>query len=258
MSKPIVLSPTATSKYRLCRRLYAFEYNEGLRPPPSPKQEFGTTVHKYLERWLKEGIYPDDSPAGLTARQGIDKGWLPKPDPRLLVEGKFEFVVRKGLLAAGYIDCIAPPEVTESDPLVIDHKSTSDLRWAKTEEQLLVDPQVILYGIWAMLHWKLSSVRARWVYYAATNPSDENQPRQPRGAKPVEVQLSTQSPAIMESVERLLNDFEEMARIRIENQPGLSFKPSPESCGAFGGCPHIGRCNLSPGDRLAAYMENGY
>jgi hypothetical protein len=257
MTKPLVLSPTAVTKFRLCRRLYAFEYNENLRPPPSAKQQFGTDVHKQLEKWLKEGKEPDESSEGRTAWQGIEKGWLPEPDPRLLIEQRFEFPIRAGLSLGGYIDCAVPPGVMGDDPMVIDHKSTSDLRWAKTEEQLLTDPQVLIYGIWAMLKWESPTVRCRWVYYAATNPTDD-QPRQPRGAKPVEVQLSTQSPDVMQRIKYLLDDLDTMATIRAGNQPGLSFSPNPASCGIFGGCPHVDRCNLSPGDRLAAYMESGY
>lgn len=257
VSKPLVLSPTAVSKYRQCERLYAFEYNEGLRPPPSTKQEFGIAVHKQLERWLRDGVACDDTPEGRTAYQGIEKGWLPKPDSRLIVESRFELPVRDGLSVAGYIDCVAPPEVTGEDPLIIDHKSTSDLRWAKTEEQLLIDPQTLIYGMWAMLHFQCPTARARWLYYAATNPKDDS-PRQPRGAKPVEVQLSNKSPAFMEGIQTLLADFEAMASIRAGNQPGLSFPPTPESCGAFGGCFHMERCNLTASDRLAAYIEKGY
>jgi len=48
------LSPSAVAKYRSCQRLYAFEYNQGFKPPTSPKQQFGKDVHAYLEKWLRE------------------------------------------------------------------------------------------------------------------------------------------------------------------------------------------------------------
>lgn len=250
-------SPTAVTKYRRCKRLYAFEYNEGFRPPPSEKQEFGLELHKQLERWLKKGKYPDDSSVGLTARQAIDKGWLPKPNEKLLVESMFEYSIKKGLGIAGYIDCVVPPWLTKAEPLVIDHKSTSDLRWAKTEEELLTDPQSLLYGVWAMLFFKLPQVRSRWVYYAASNPKDGS-PRKPRGAKPVEVLISNQDKQVMDAIEILVADLECMAVIRKEKKGGLSFEPNVEACGSYGGCPHIERCNLTPGDTLAAYMAKGY
>jgi len=250
-------SSSAVDKYRRCTRLYAFEYNEKIKPPSSDKQEFGLKVHKKLEKWLKEGKYPDDSPEGLTAKQAIDKGWLPEPNPKLLIEDMFVFSIRKGLGIAGYVDCMVPPELTGIEPLVIDHKSTSDLRWAKTEEELLVNPQVIIYCVRAMLKFNVPKVRARWIYYAASNPKDGS-PRKPRGVKPVEVIVSNKDPKVIETIEQLVQDLESMAVIRAENKPGLSFNPSPESCELFGGCPHIERCNLTPGDRLAAYMSKVY
>jgi hypothetical protein len=250
-------SPSATDKFRRCLRLYAFEYNEKIKPPPSDKQEFGLEVHKQLERWLKKGKRPDDSSAGLTAQQAIDKGWLPKPNPKLLVESMFEFSIRKGLGIAGYIDCLVPPEITGAEPLIIDHKTTSDLRWAKSEEELLLDPQVLIYCIRAMLLYKSPKARARWIYYAASNPKDGS-PRKPRGAKPVEVLISNQNSKVMGVIENLVTDLEAMAVIRKENKSGLSFEPNPEACGRFGGCPHLDRCNLTPGDKLAAYISRGY
>jgi hypothetical protein len=260
----LFFSPSAVNKYRRCKRLYAFEYNEKIKLPPSEKQEFGLEVHKKLELWLKKEEYPDDSPAGLVARQSIDKGWLPKPNPKLLVEYEFEFPVvefelgkTKGLSGFGYIDCVVPPELTGAEPMVIDHKSTSDLRWAMTEEELLTDPQSLIYSVWAMLHFNVPKVRARWIYYAASNPQDGS-PREPRGVKPVEVLISNQDAMVMSAIPEILKDFTAMAVIRRERRIGLSFDPTPESCGMYGGCPHIERCNLTPGDRLASYIERGY
>jgi hypothetical protein len=94
---------------------------------------FGTAVHAQLERWLREGVKPDDTPAGRTAAQGLQ--WLPHPDTRLLLEQKFVFAVTDEISAGGIIDCLVPPEIG-NEVIVVDHKSTSDLRWAKTEEQL--------------------------------------------------------------------------------------------------------------------------
>jgi len=243
----IVLSPTAVSKFRLCKRAYAFEYNEGLRAPSTVKQQFGTDVHAQIERWLRTGQPPDNTPEGRTAKQGLQ--WLPPPDPRLGLEQRFEFPVTSEISVGGFVDCFAPPEITGAEPLLIDNKTTSDLRWAKTEEQLESDPQAVIYAVWVMLKWQAPVVRVRWVYYAATN----DEPRAPRGSKPVEILLT--SKAVLPAVDLLVRDFEEMAGIRREKQLGAALPPSPESCSMFGGCIHQPRCNLSPGDRLAAFID---
>ena len=252
------VSPTQVSKARRCWRIIAFEYVEGIKPPPSVKQVFGTDVHKQLERWLSKGVPPDDTPEGRTAKQGIKKGWLPTPGPHLMTEHRMRYQVIPGVFIKGYIDCVAPYEISEkiSGPLVIDHKTTSDLRWAKTEEELASDPQALMYVAWAMLHFGVPEVLARWVYYAASNPTGKS-PRAPRGAKPVQRLFDSRDPAFIELVAGILRDVHRIVYIRRTGIKALDLPPSPGSCGMYGGCAHEYRCNLSGGDRIAAYMGQG-
>lgn len=251
--KPLVLSPSAVARYRQCARAYAFEYVEKLRPPTSPKQQFGLDVHKQLEDWLWTGLAPDDTPVGRVAAQGIQKGWLPVPDARLRLEHRFLFPVGQGVELGGYVDCVAPPGVSGPEPLVIDHKTTSDLRWSETPADLESDPQALIYSLWAMLEWSVPTVRARWIYYAASNPNLG--PRKPHGAKPVEVLLDCRSPVFATALRRLLLDLGEMTKIRRGEVKGLACDPNPRSCGSYGGCYHLHRCKLSPLDALAAYLK---
>ena len=240
------LSPSAIVSFRTCRRLYAFTYVEGLRGPSSPAQQFGTEVHKQLERWLTCGTPPDDSPPGRVAEQGL--GWLPAPSDELLVEHPFSIPLEEDLELMGFIDCVRPGPV----PLLIDHKSCADLRWAKTEAQLRVDPQALVYSLWAMLEWGAPEVQARWTYFSATTGGPG--PRKPRGAKPVEVLLAAEDPAYQGAVEVLLADCYQMAALRRAARPALLQPPTPSSCGLYGGCPFLSRCNLTQQDRLGAYF----
>jgi len=252
--KKIRSSASQVSKFRRCRRAFAFEYVEGLRPPPSTKQEFGLEMHSELEQWLKQNKPPSDSPAGETARQGIEKGWLPIPSDHLLVEKKFVFEWVPGVEMIGYIDCVDPPRQFDTDyPIVIDHKSTSDLRWAMSFSQLASDPQAIIYSVWAMLEYEKPQVRARWIYYAASNP--RNGPRKPRGAKPVEVLFDSRDLDFQAKVSSISSDLIEIAQIRREEIKGLELPPSPESCEVFGGCFHKSICSLSTEDKIEGYMK---
>lgn len=248
------LSPSAVACYRICKRKYAYEYNEGLRPPSTVKQEFGTEVHRQLELWLREARVPDDTPAGRTAKQGIDKGLLPVPSPTLLIERSFVLPidVERELEVGGFIDCLCPPDGVD-EPLLVDHKTTSSLTWAKEPEALKRDPQALLYGMWAMLRYKVPAARARWIYYAATNPKEGA--RKPAGCRSVEVRVTLDDPEVLAGIHALLVDLGRMAAIRRGGKPGLSFPASPESCGVYGGCPHLERCNLSPEAVLQSYFE---
>jgi len=245
------ISATQINKYRRCQRLYAFEYVEGHKPPPSKKQEFGSAVHKQLEEWLRLGRAPDDSPEGRVAKQGIKNGWLPTPRSGLLVEHEFSFSWFPGVEMIGFIDCVEPDD---EEPLVIDHKTTSDLRWAMGVDDLRKDPQALLYAVWAAKHYRAPVVRARWLYYAASNP--KTGPRKPAGARPVEVKFDCRQKAFIDEVKALNDDIAAIARIRKRKTPALDLPASPGACEMYGGCFHRDeRCRLTGPEKLAAYLR---
>jgi len=230
--------------------MFGFEYVEGLKPPTSPKQQFGTDVHKVLEHWLMTGKI-DDSIEAEVAKQGVP--WIPPPDTRLLTEHNINFKWNDRASINGYIDCIRPPTMFPYEALVVDHKTTSDLRWAMSASELMDDPQALIYSIWAMLTYEVKEVAARWVYYAATNP--DKGPRKPRGSKPIEVKFEANDSIFLDKVARLHQDIERIVFIRSNEIKGSELIPNPSSCGMYGGCFHQERCTLSADDRLDAYFK---
>ena len=243
-------SPSQLVKYRRCRRMYAFEYVEGFFPASSDKQSFGTAVHSQLERWFKHSKPPENNPEGEVAKQGLR--WLPVPSKTLLVEHHFEIPWNKNFDVGGYIDCVERGERL----IIIDHKTTSDLKWAKTEGQLAVDEQAIIYSAWAMLHFQEKEALARWVYYSASNPASGR--RKPQGSKPVETVFRYDDNLLHLKLSKINTDFNDMYRIRKEEIKGSSLLPSPESCGMYGGCPHreARRCeDLNPEDIFFSKMD---
>ena len=254
MPKKLKVSASQINKVRQCKRLYAFEYVEKLRPPSSPKQQFGLDVHDALEKWIKESKLPDDSAAGRMAKMAITKKVIPAPDKKLLAEEEFTFAWNDRVDVGGFLDLQIPPELLDSGvPIVTDYKTTSDLRWAKSRLQLSQDAQAILYSIKAMFTWTVQKVVAKWIYLVSTAPKSGN--RKPTGVKPVIVEFDAHDPEFQKEVRAIDSDIEEIYRIRSLNIRGLSLPPSPEACEDFGGCFHKGRCNLSPEDKLGSFME---
>lgn len=243
------LSASQVSKFLSCPRAYAFEYVEGKRPPSSPKQQFGKDVHSQLENWLRHATPPDDSAAGRVAEQGIRSNWLPVPGEHLMVEKEFLIPWFDDVQMYGFVDCCEPG----STPLIIDHKSTSSLKWAKTVEELKTDPQALIYSLWAALEFRAPEVRARWIYYSASNP--KTGPRRPTGALPVETTFVTGSSEYIEKVERLIETTEKMVLIRKDGIPGMNCSPNPKSCNDYGGCFHREYCGLSADDSIDAYFR---
>lgn len=239
------LSATQIKKFRDCERLIGFEYNEHIKPLPTDKQQFGSDVHKQLENWFRKGKAPDRSAPGQVAASGLK--WLPTPDRSFGVEKKFELQWLPSVFMIGYVDLAVP-----SDRLVIDHKSTSDLRWAMTTEQLATDPQAIIYAVWGMVEWQVNEVTARWVYYAASNP--KTGARKPRGCKPIECSFNSKEQSFMSLVGQITKDSRRIVEIRRSGEKGLELKASPGSCGNFGGCPHRELCDLPAESSIDRYF----
>lgn len=248
------ISPTQIEKYRRCHRLIGYEYVENIKAPSSKKQEFGSAVHAKLETWLRGGKMPDDSPEGKTAKQAILRGWLPVPSPALLVETEFVIPVSDTLEISGRIDCIAPPDKNEY-AIVIDHKTTSSLKWAKKTHELWNDPQAAIYSVYAALTYSAQYVKARWVYYAASNPVDGGM-RRPTGAMPVEICFDVASAAFIEQWEQIQYDCAAIERIRTQQVKACDLAATPASCTAFGGCFFREHCNFNGDLALQTAIEN--
>lgn len=250
MSKPHLISPSQIKTWRMCRAAWAFDKIEGKKSPPTASQQFGTEVHSHLETWLSKSKLPDDSPQGLTAKQGLH--YLPAPTGDLLVEETMKY--RTGALPPnvylfGYVDLIQPPR------LIIDHKTTANLKWAMSLKEFKEDPQAIIYSRYLMERFEVEEVTARWVYYSASKPRD-GRPRKPNGHKKVEHDFHLKDPEFQSSWLRIVED---VSAIHVAKKTWKSANEDAEknhsACRMYGGCPHLGYCTKQPGDTIAAYMR---
>lgn len=246
--------PTQVKRYRQCARLIGFIYVEDIKPPPSPKQEFGSEGHKHLERWLKDGLMPPNTPSGRTAQQGLTL--LPIPGPTLLVEHEISYAWGSSpVQIKGLVDCLTKykSESYEDCGLLIDHKFTSSLKYAMSRDELLQDPQAIIYAVWPMLHWGLSTVVVRWIYYVASNPSSGI--RVPAGVRAVEGIFHRDDPIFHAQLRALGKDLQAIYDIRTCGVKGIDLPPTPTSCGAYGGCYFQKKCALSAEQRAQCYFR---
>ena len=239
---PAVLnhSPSAVKVYRDCPRKYAYKYVLGIKDPPSDKQEFGLRVHSILENWLEAGeIEPSvlNTPEGKTAMQGIEKGYLPTPSKDLLIERYFRACLDRDedVLISGYIDCVSNEY---NIPMVIDHKTTSSMRYAMEPHEMIRDPQALMYALFAGLYFGETKILARWVYYSASNPASGK--RKANGCKKVEEVIDLTRPGLFDD---LFRDLNEMTKIRRGMMHPADCQKSIFSCGKFGGCPYIEMCD---------------
>ncbi len=150
------VSPSQISASRTCLRKWHGIYVGGEREPDTDATTRGKEIHRILEDYLN-GKGPIDTTThyGRVAASGLK--YLPQPRT-VITEGDFEMAGR-GWVYHGFIDMLKPYYVG-------DHKTTSDLKYQKTEAELRLDPQVILYGTRSQVHGP-GDVEIQWIYYRA-------------------------------------------------------------------------------------------
>jgi len=219
-----------------CARRWGFGYIDGKKQPTSPQMQFGTDGHTHGENWLRHGKKPDDSAPGKAFAQGIKH--LPAPGPHLLIEKKFEYKLTDEAWVIGYIDCVDP---SGDLPLVLDHKFTSDMRYAMSEADLLEDPQAQIYADWARREYSVDEVNLRWVYYIASGKDMAT--RKPKGSKAVEGTIVKSDRWNM-----ILGQADQLVDWRRNVDKGEDLAANLNSCDAFGGCYYKkqGMCSAVP------------
>ena len=161
--KPYLFSASQISTYEMCPRKWAWNKIDGLESPPNKYAEMGTQVHHHLETWLKHRKVPAVGEAAVIANAMIPH--LPPPQSIDPADVEREFRWRFHEVAfRGFIDLIHI-DYTKSVPVSIyDHKTTSDLQWAKTPEDLGNDVQATLYARVLMDQTSTDSVQLQWTY----------------------------------------------------------------------------------------------
>lgn len=200
----------------------------------------GKKIHGELEAWLRDRVPPSHPRAKALIP------FLPLPSPDLKVEHEIRLLTPPGVVR-GFIDLfILDPEkvqmpegfgATPGVPVVKDHKTTSNIYYAKTVEDLKKDPQAILYGLAARLEARDATgsvpenVDLNWNYV------------QTRGDPETKSVRLRQSLTIME--DGLGPIIEEAAKMRATLVSAPDAKDLPHdlrSCEKFGGCQFIEVC----------------
>ena len=236
----IFLSASQIGTWNQCKRKWGYSYLDRIKTPSHPSAELGQRVHAVLEAWLKDGVpFNLSTEEGQIASSGLQ--YLPLPGSAEVEAG---FVVQTETAKyRGFIDA----RFREELPVILDHKTTSDLRWAKTEEDLRKDVQATLYAAEAMLRTGSDAVELRWIYYTTRKPY-----------KSRNVSLVVVKDEIEANFDAIDRTAAEMLTAYRDNRSGSELPASPTACGAYGGCPYLALkvCTLSPKDMLRAHLES--
>lgn len=247
---PHLFSPSQITTFlNECQRKWGWGTLFKLRYESNASAALGTDVHSQLERYLSGGALDYTKPSGYIAAAGLHH--LPPPKyPGMVLEQKFVFQSPETKFwYHGLRDVFLPSWVEEfpdGAPVVLDHKSTSGLKWAKTVRELEYDPQSVIYARAA----NAPLVHNRWVYYQTKGAKKSLPVDRPMLREDVARQFSTleltttKMHAIVQSREGLSpNQLEELV---------LSLPINVDACEMYGGCPYRHKCNLGPELKLAA------
>lgn len=233
----MVMSATRMATFMACNRKGGWTYVAGIPDPGNEDTGFGQEVHDEIER-LKTvpGALPDRlSKAGAVAAEALPYVEDLSVATGAKAEGDFTYQGRH--LWRGRKDLVQPGEIT------VDYKTTSDFKWAKTPEELLYDPQAVLYAQHEFSRSTRDIIELRWIYLRK---------RTPYAAKVVSVMMTRDHAArAFAALESFADELQGHAWDAPEDPVGRHryvldvMQPNYGHCDAYRGCPHQARCGLS-------------
>lgn len=148
------VSPSQIETWLGCNRQWYWQYPMGIKSPPTASTLIGSACHTIAEDFIQEQNGEDLSVKrdGKDHHRSIVRPAM--PTLRMLgdmhkaglghVERSMKRKLRNGLNLIGRIDFMSLPET--DNPLVVDHKTTANLQYAKTEEELSTNIQMLAYA----------------------------------------------------------------------------------------------------------------
>lgn len=276
----VSLSVTAIAKFNEaeegCALKWYYKTVKGYEEPERTFLDTGDKVHAQLDHYLTQG----QDVLGKIARSGLHL--LPRPDPRLKTEwglnrkprGKKPdgypvnfFPPAESLLRVAEIPLIGFIDVEDStgehvlpdgsriyEPKVVealDHKTTSNFKWAKPAEKLIETSQMNGYGKYLAdlpEYADFEAVRLSQIYY-------NTESNLPAIKRTLLVTIASLRERWQKVVEPVAERMKSVAGERDERKvPG-----NLDACGSFGGCPHRNYCTVykttKPLERLRAQLQ---
>lgn len=235
-----LFSASQISTAKQCFRKWGWQRLDGLVPTTNKYAQSGIEVHRKLESWLRDRILPDDgSETSAVARAIIPHLPPPQAVHAQNVERSFDITI-DDVPFRGYIDLL---HVDDCETHVYDHKTTSDFRWAKSSDELVVDVQATLYAAVAMQECSADIVHLHWNYALRKKSS-----------RVLPVVRTVTFDEIAPCIESTVATAKQLQQIYVAGLKAIDLPYDASQCEAFGGCPFRQNCNLSPLEKFQSIM----
>lgn len=247
-------SPSSIATYLSCPRKWAWKKIAKVKKPPHKSAELGSRCHDDVwEPYLRDGIPPDlSTEEGLIVQptlihlplpgRGVTEGPIALDLPGGRMEGRVDLHVHPNERFPEEAQWYGP---IAGVPLVCDHKTTSDFKWAMKPEDLLTDPQGLIYATWAAVTYMPKEFVDLLWNYART--------RKPYRAHPVRIRAPLED--LSKGMDLIISVDNEMRDIYNNVTDPLEVDYNASACATYGGCPYIGRCKLTPVERTLGLMS---
>lgn len=234
-------SPSGLTTAQSCQRKYAWRYIAGLREREYTfadidatyrpigavesrnysrlrSRALGTAVHAVLEAHYRGSAVDWSTEPGRIAQSGLLL--LPEPSPDCVVEQEISLTSPGDdpIHFTGRCDLYA-------DGVLYDFKTTSDLRYAKTPEELRADPQVALYAAHWLPYVPAGNLLCKWVYLRTRGSAKSAVSQVAVTVNEVETQVATLTAQAL--------DLREKMRLKLAPE---EYPANLEHCTEYGGC----------------------
>lgn len=276
------LSPTQVDTYRLCPRKWGWGKRNGIKKPSNKYAKRGTDGHEVLDAWLARGEPPDlTTEIGKMVQPGLK--FLPAPKSGES-EHEFRLTTETGIyvMKLDHFKLEREPDRILVD--IHDHKTTTDFKWIKNPDALMVDVQACSYGVAAFEKVAMRAqaeswermlpvvVRKNWIYYRAGSEGKEGSKPgarkvqlvvlpegMPAPKKPEDVLAEhfgfMRTPELFKTFEGIEETAKEMLDHHRAGRMAMDLPYNAQACDAYGGCPYRDDpCILTGPERLRGIM----
>jgi hypothetical protein len=251
------LSASQLETFALCPRKWGLARLDKIREPESTALKDGSAYHAVAERYLATGKIDHSGKYGEWLSAAVKHLPTPPINPDHIEQWFcFEVPTMRATTdpAAGMIGFRGRVDLWLSW-LILDHKTCSDFKWAKTSADLATGVQSVLYAH-AHLRDKApgDSISLRWVYVRKRGAA---------ASVAVDATLTREQAAdVFRRVHLPLAKAITLARNAHADgtiTTGNDLPPNPRACSAFGGCYYAatGDCKLTSNERMKALMSRG-
>lgn len=236
----MTFSASQVNTFESCARKWGWIYLDKLQTPQHPSAQLGTEIHAFLEHQLlfrkQWGRFDEPwAPAAFWDLTSAGRAHWPGINfETVRVEQEFDKLSIGGHAFRGYIDATWTDDNGEVH--VLDHKTTSNFRYAKKPNDLLVDVQATIYVPAALKIWKKKvsdPVHMHWVYYKTKQPYDGKR-----------TYLVVKKADVAGRLSKIVESADKMAAALSAGCRARDMEPNWDACYMYGGCPFKSRCEV--------------